>query len=192
MASLLIGNILLVAIAAASPMYTRAALQRMLTRTMSDAAEETGRYPTTAYLYSSSMAGHDKLEADVAAVAQLPERLGVEPMLVLRNRFISNVNLMPELVRENGKSMTARVGALQNLEAHIEIVSGSLYASELDADGVVDAIVSEKALVKLGLMQGEILDTDTITAADGTPLRIRIAGVFRAGALESEEDAQFW
>ncbi len=192
MASLLIGNILLVAIAAASPMYTRAALQRMLTRTMSDAAEETGRYPTTAYLYSSSMAGHDKLEADVAAVAQLPERLGVEPMLVLRNRFISNVNLMPELVRENGKSMTARVGALQNLDAHIEIVSGSLYASEPDADGVVDAIVSEKALVKLGLMQGEILDTDTITAADGTPLRIRIAGVFRAGALETKEDAQFW
>ncbi len=188
-ASLLIGNILLVAIAAASPMYTRAALQRMLTRTMSDAAGETGRYPTTAYIYSSSMAGHDKLEEDVARVEQMDRTLGVEPMLVLNNRFISNVEFFPELARESGKGATARIGTLKDIGEHITIVSGEMYADRA-RDGVIDAIVSEKCLVELNLMQGEILSSETITAPDGSPLRVRIAGVFRAAA--SETDSQYW
>ncbi len=189
-ASLLIGNILLVAIAAASPMYTKAALQRMLTRTMSDYAQEHSRYPTTAYIYSSSMSGHKNLESDAALVAGLNQRLGVKPMLLLQNRFISNVELYPELTRVNGGGVTARVGTLADMEQHIQIVSGSLYGET--TDGVVDAIVSEKALVELGMMQGEIFTTDTIQNAAGEPLRIRIAGVFRASEADIEQGSQFW
>lgn len=190
-ASLLIGNILLVAIAAASPMYTKAALQRMLTRTMSDAAGETNRYPTTAYIYSSSMAGHEGLEADVEKVSNLGQELGVEPMLLLQNRFISNVEWLPELERENGKGMTSRIGTLKEMEEHIEIVSGQMYAETVQ-NGVIDAIISEKCLVELNLMQGEILSSQTVTAPDGSPLRVRIAGVFRASESDSETGSQFW
>ncbi len=53
MAALLIGNILLVSIAASSPMYTKASLQRMLTETFSDYVEENGRYASTAYLVAT-------------------------------------------------------------------------------------------------------------------------------------------
>lgn len=190
-ASLLIGNILLVAVAAASPMYTKAALQRMLTRKMSDAAGESGHYPTTAYIYSSSMGGHEKLEEDVVRVENMAETLGVDPLLVLSNRFISNIEFFPELARENGKGMTARIGSLKDLPEHISIVSGEMYA-ERAQDGVIDAIVSEKCLVSLNLMQGEILSSQSITMADGSPLRIRIAGVFRAAEAENEADSQYW
>jgi hypothetical protein len=48
MAALLIGNILLVAIAAGNPMYTNAALQRMLTNKFSDYVVQNGKYPTMA------------------------------------------------------------------------------------------------------------------------------------------------
>jgi hypothetical protein len=53
MAPSLIGNILLVAIAAGNPMYTNAALQRMLTNNFADYVVQNGRYPTMAYLLSS-------------------------------------------------------------------------------------------------------------------------------------------
>lgn len=49
MAALLIGNILLVSIAASSPMYTKAALERMLSNTFTDYVEENGRYASTAF-----------------------------------------------------------------------------------------------------------------------------------------------
>ena len=53
MAALLIGNILLVSIAASSPMYTKAALERMLSNTFTDYVEENGRYASTAFLVST-------------------------------------------------------------------------------------------------------------------------------------------
>ena len=43
--SLLIGNILLIAIAAASPMYSQGVLQRTLTRNLSSYLEEENEYP---------------------------------------------------------------------------------------------------------------------------------------------------
>lgn len=191
-ASLLIGNILLVAIAAASPMYTKAALQRMLTRTMSDYAQETGHYPTTLYMYSSSMSGHKGLEADEQRIASMQEILGVEPMMLLHNRYISNVEFKPELQRTSDDPVLARIGTMKDMPEHIEIVSGQMYAEQIGEDGVVDAIVSEMALVELGLMQGEILVSEKITTDDGAPLRIRVAGVFRASEVDREQGSQFW
>jgi hypothetical protein len=43
--SLLLGNLLMVAIAAASPMYSQAILQRTLTRRLNDSYTETSRHP---------------------------------------------------------------------------------------------------------------------------------------------------
>ena len=43
--SLLIGNILLISIAACSPMYSDAVLQRMLNKNMVTLLETTGKYP---------------------------------------------------------------------------------------------------------------------------------------------------
>ena len=46
--SLLIGNILMIAISCCNPMYTQAVLQRMLTRSLSDSIDEGNRYPSVA------------------------------------------------------------------------------------------------------------------------------------------------
>lgn len=43
--SLLIGNILLISIAACSPMYSEAALQKLLNKEMVNLLESSGRYP---------------------------------------------------------------------------------------------------------------------------------------------------
>ena len=52
--SLLLGNLLLVAIAASSPMYTVAALQRMLTGDLGRYVTEKGQSPTVVQVFASS------------------------------------------------------------------------------------------------------------------------------------------
>lgn len=189
-ASLLVGNLLLVAIAAASPMYTKAALQRTLTRTMSNYALQENRYPSSVYISSSADEDNEhQLEADGEIVASLGERLGAEPLMVVHNRSISNLDFYPDLSRgPNEKPMVARIGSLGNLAEHVDIVSGSLYAGTPNEEGVVDAIISEKCMVDMGVMLGETLTTETIKTEDGEPLRLRIAGIFRA----KENDDIFW
>lgn len=188
-ASLLVGNLLLVAIAAANPMYTKAALQRTLTRTMSNYALQENRYPSSIYISSSAEKGYELLESDAEIVASLGERLGVKPLTVVCNRSVSNVDFLPELSRGPGeKKKTARVGSMQDMADHVEIVSGSLYAGKPDEEGVLDAIISEKCMVDMGVMLGEILTTDTLKTEAGEPLRLRVSGIFRA----KEDDTTYW
>lgn len=186
--SLLIGNLLLVAIAAASPMYTKAALQRMLTRTMSDYTVENNSFPTTLAFYSSAANDHALLEEDAAYINSLEELLGVKPTSVVYNRYLSGISLEPGLVRGDKRKVKASVANMAELADHAQIVSGSLYGDTADKDGVFDAIISESCMLKQGLIQGEVLAAPELTANDGQPLRLRIAGVFQI----DPEDREYW
>ena len=45
---------------------------------------------------------------------------------------------------------------------------------------MIDVVVSERGLLNMNLLVGEVLDAGKLTAPDGTPLAFRIAGVFEA------------
>lgn len=183
MAALLIGNILLVAIAAGSPMYTDAALQRMLSDTMSDYVVQNGRYPTTAYLLSSLNANAREGSAQLTAFREedrlaqrLPEELGLPCSWLIRNVFLSDAVIRPETERSNFRSKAVRVGFLSDLEDHASLLSGRMYAPR--DDGIVEVVVSQKALISLNLMLGETFTVDDVTFPDGTPLRLQPVGIF--------------
>ena len=189
MAALLIGNILLVAIAAGSPMYTDAALQRMLSDTMSDYVVQSGRYPTTAYLLSTLNANAREGGSQLAAFREedsladrLPAELGLPCRWLIRNIFLSDAVIRPEETRSNFRSKQVRVGFLSDLEDHAEIVSGRIYGPR--ENGVVEVVVSQKALVSMNLMLGETFTVDDVTFPDGTPLRLRPVGIFDTADTE--------
>ena len=189
MAALLIGNILLVAIAAGSPMYTDAALQRMLSDTMSDYVVQSGRYPTTAYLLSTLNANAREGGSQLAAFREedqladrLPAELGLPCRWLIRNIFLSDATIRPEETRSNFRSKQVRIGFLSDLEDHAEIVSGRMYGPR--ENGVVEVVVSQKALVSMNLMLGETFTVDDVTFPDGTPLRVRPVGIFDTADTE--------
>ena len=193
MAALLIGNIFLIAIAAGGPMYTDAALQRMLTDTMADSVAATGRYPTTAYLLSTLNAGAKADGAPIAAfraedalAERLPEELGLSGLWRIRNVFLQDVVIRPETSRSNFRSETVRLGFLSGLEEHLKLLSGKLPESR--EDGVIEALVSQKALISLNLMVGETFTLDELRFPDGTGVRVLIAGVFEA----ADENDHYW
>ncbi len=195
MAALLIGNILLVAIAAGNPMYTDAALQRMLTNSFAEYTAENGRYPTMAYLLSTVHVGSGE---DSRAIRQfyaedkiaegMADELGLKTEYLIKNIFLDEVKVTPERKRSNFQSESVRLGYLSDIEDHIKIISGSLYSNEIK-DGVIDVIVSQKAQISLNLMLGEVLKLEDILMDDGaTPYRVRIAGIYENGAA----DDHYW
>ena len=143
MAALLIGNILLVSIAAGNPMYTEAALQRMLTNTLSDYVTQNGRYATMAYMVSNitrnsnsnSASIQNFLETDARA-SSMPDDLGLSSKWLVRNIFLNEVEVKPVLSRSNLSSQQVRIGFLSGLEDHLELLSGRIYQSSAE-NGVI-------------------------------------------------------
>lgn len=193
MAALLIGNILLVAIAAGSPMYTDAALQRMLTNTMEDYVVQNGRYPTTVYFLSTlsanaraDSAGLSAFLGEDALAHSLPEELGLPSRWLVRNIFLQDVMIRPEETRSNFRSEEVRLGFLSGLEEHAEIISGRMYGHR--DDGVLEVVVSQKGLISMNLLLGETFTVDGLTDAHGGEVRIQVVGIFDA----ADESDHYW
>jgi len=194
MAALLIGNILLVSIAAGNPMYTEAALQRMLTNTMADYVAQNGRYPTTAYLVGNITrnASADSNAIDVfhqtdARAAEMPDKLGLDSEWLVRDIFLNDVVIKPVLNRTNMSSSKVRLGFLSGIEDHCEIISGRMYNAGIE-NGVVEVIVSEKALIELNLMLDEVLEIEEMTTEDGSLWKVKVVGVYESAS----EDDHYW
>ena len=190
MAALLVGNILLVAIAAGNPMYTEAALQRMLTGTLSSYVTQNGRYATTAYLLSSvpanSREGSSAIEyyqQERDMVYAMPERLGLRQEWIVENTFMEAVEIKPTLPRSNFSSKEVRLGCLAGLPEHAKIVSGRMY-SDVVEDGIIEVVVSQKALIKLNLLLNEVLELPKVTDENGEPWKIRVVGIYDAADAE--------
>jgi len=176
--SLLIGNILLISITAGNPMYTRAVLQRTLTKSLEAKLENTNNYPGLITMRSNkNTKSLEKLMSYQAAVDALPERFGVPVLESLR--VLSTHETKAQLDLDRGKTPSLSLGSMSGMEDHIEIVGGSLYAPAPDEDGVIDAIVSERAMVTQDLLLGDVMTLPNMTDGNGVPLRVRIAGVFR-------------
>ena len=176
MAALLIGNILLVAIAAGNPMYTNAALQRMLTNNFADYVVQNGRYPTMAYLLSSYISGQGRqhfnkgLREENEVAETMADNLGLTAKYIVKNIFLDAVVITPELQRSNFTNETARLGFLSGMEEHIDIISGRLYSDKIE-NGIIEAMISQKAQIKLNLMVGEVIKLNNIFMEDETPYK---------------------
>ncbi len=194
MAALLVGNILLVSIAASSPMYTKASLQRMLTENFSRYVEENGRYASTAYLvanvnaYSRTDSSYIQNFINEDQYAQnMAGELGITAKHVLRNIGLTEVIAHPAGPNAELKSLTIEMGFLSGLEDHVKMVNGSIY-SDTVTDGVIEAVVSQKALINMDLIIGQELKIDELEWPDGSEVRVRITGVYDADG----QDDGYW
>lgn len=182
--SLLIGNMLLISIAACSPMYSDAVLQRMLYKNLTHLMETGDRYPGTLEfraIYSTKALGKTPYE-------------NLEKLETLRNEFVQECPVpIAETVTEYYKSdvvakheaeggsykdsFNARLEALDQLEGHVQIVSGRLPEAVQDPL-VLEAAVSQKTLMESGLVVGEMLTLEKlINQETGNPYQVLITGV---------------
>lgn len=192
--SLLLGNLLMVAIAASGPMYSQAILHRTLTRSLSEYYVETNEYPATITVSGYfNDAEEDKEERfdHVKSIGQLTEELTEElavPVLFMINYYIKTVEAEHEVAVEGeDNGLYLNLASYSDAEEHIRIKKGEMYSREL-TEHTFDVIVNEKTFVEQNLILGEELELARLTDASGQHYRVRIAGIFE----NSKEQDLYW
>lgn len=193
--SLLIGNLLLVAIACCNPMYTKAVLQRMLTRNLADQMMANNRYPTVASFNTAltrqkdGYGNVDRFQQALADYDRFAAETGVPEAMRIESIYLASLRFTSVYERDDANSSKSlQLGILSGLPQHIDLVAGRLYSGDPDANGVMEVIVSESAMVSLNLLLDEELVLDTLTDEAGESMRVRVVGVFR----NSQADDLYW
>lgn len=194
MLCLLIGNIFLISIACMNPLYSDAVQKKALSSGMSKYIEENNRYPGTIVVDAAITVRKGENNADkyveaLKYVDEIKESMGVSVKEFVNHRYLPNIPCVTQSKYGDGVAeLTLSIGAIENVEEHINIVSGEVFSQEPSDDGVVEAVISEKGLVKQKLLVGEVLEFDAIRDENNDPLKIKIVGVFE----NAKEDDLFW
>jgi putative ABC transport system permease protein len=190
---LLIGNVLLISIACMNPMYMKASLQKMLTSSLNNYLEEKNEYPLIVnytvktdpnYITGGAFFRDlDTLSSRTEKKFQLSFLLKIEGGFTRTTRIILENQRQSKLAEKMMK-----VAYLSELEQHIKIINGEMYAKEPDEQGIIDCILSHKALVASGMVIGDVFELPQFITKDNEPMRLRITGTFEA----AEEKDAYW
>jgi ABC-type transport system, involved in lipoprotein release, permease component len=185
--SIIIGNILLVGIACCNPMYSRAAMQKMLTSSMSTYLSEKNAYPglLTIDARLSNTQIKDSSSAyfnDFLTVNDTVERMIGDPAThkIAFYEFNNAQNAKFEVSRTMIGDLQVKIASLTKLEEKAEIVAGRMYREGIDSDGCIECIVNEKAYLSKSFVVGDKIEVYGYTNENGDPLRVCIVGVFKA------------
>lgn len=190
--SLLIGNVLLVAIACSNPMYQNAALQKTLQSKLNRYIQEENASPGVLTLESNIKKDGGQKEEYQAMESMAQEaaaRLGVEQEHLVT--FHETAKTRGTFAEQRGKmnlSKTLCVASLSELDQHISMMSGEMYQNQPDASGNLEGIMSQRALSKLDLVIGDVLELTKFKDASGNSIRVKIVGVFS----NREEEDSYW
>lgn len=181
--SLLIGNLLLIAIAAASPLYLDGVLGRLLTRSLEDQLYESGRHPLMITIDSGSTTPMGAVSGSLRdydlTADELADVYDIEALSEVRFISSGRLSFKPDVVRDGVQSLDLQLASLRNLENHAELLSGELFtdshqsvtADEIgfgagDAeDGaavegditLIDVMVTQRTMVNQNILLGDIL-----------------------------------
>lgn len=189
---LLIGNILLSAIASSNPMYQDAALEKTLKSKFSKYIETTNAYPGVVSFHASMNAGKGHEEGFKKmqdTVSHAAEDLDVEQTFLVN--VMGTSKLRGEFVQSRGNTAatkTMRIAAMTDLTEHVNIVAGESFGTEKLENGAIPVMLSQRAMTKLDVVLGDEIEFAKLKNADGSYIRIKIVGVFDA----KEQEDSYW
>lgn len=189
---LLIGNILLAAIASSNPMYQDAALEKTLKSKFSKYIEETNTSPGILTFRASMNEGkgqEKEYERMLDIASQAAEELGVKQDFLINTSGIAKVR-GTFLQSRGNKSATKslRITAMTDLADHVNILTGEDYGSSKLENGAIPVILSQRAMSKLDVVLNDEIEFAKLKNGDGSNMKIKIVGVFDAKDYEDP----FW
>ena len=189
---LLVGNILLSAIACSNPMYRNAALEKTLKSGFSSYIEENNAYPGVLSFYAAMNPGkgnEQEYKKMQDAVSQAADDLDVEQSFLVNITGTSKVR--GEFVQSRGNktaTKSMRVAAMTDLSEHINIVAGEVYGDGRLEDGAIPVILSQRAMTKLDVVLEDEIQFSKLKNGDGSNMKVKIVGVFDA----KEKEDSYW
>ena len=190
-ASLLIGNILLVAIAVSHPMYQEASRNRMLTDEFANYMKDNNAYPMIIDVegLTRKTAGKTDTKRIREFANNVGEQFGIpEVEKVCVRGLVSAVATPTAMYDRSSKELKLVVGSMSDIDQHSSIVSGKMYSNKITDDGYIEAVISQSAMIESNLLIGEEMNFKTLKYAEGDMVKIRIVGVF----TNSEDNDNYW
>ncbi|MCL2405024.1 MAG: ABC transporter permease [Defluviitaleaceae bacterium] len=193
MACLLIGNLLLVGIVAATPLYINATMRRVLHQDMRAFQVENGTHPALMSLqFMFNSAGiNDRvrlyLESANYLAPGIANDMGVPIASTIRQDTMVGWMAMPYPAREAFvQTRTLHLTGVGGMFDNIQILHGRLPASYLVDGNIVEAIVTEQALLTNSLLLGDMLEVRNVLNV-GT-YYVHIVGIYDL----AEGSDEFW
>ncbi len=187
---LLIGNMLLIAVASSYPLYRVSSFQKMLTDEFEQYREEEQCWPAVFTIANTRMKGSSsesflKVEEETQKAVR---SLGVavkEQVVIYR---MSAQKTTPAVVRDGETVKRITLAAVENMEEHIELLYGRQPGVERDEKNRLEVMVSAEAMVEQDILLDDEFTYEIIENTDGTPLTLKVVGVFRM----ADETELFW
>jgi len=197
MVCLLIGNLLLVGIVAATPLYINATMRRILHQDMRSYQIEHDVFPATMSLqfHFNNAAANVRIETYLDALniysTGIVADLGVPALRTIRQDSMLGWHLMPVVQRDpSPRPRVTNLVGVSGMEDYVEIIQGRLPSNELVDGNTIEVIITETALLRNGLLLNEVLSVRNVRAgvSDADELYVVIVGVYEL-AHGSDE---FW
>ncbi len=179
---LLIGTFLLIAIACCNPMYTSAALQKMLTDQLEEQMTESNKYPSYVKVYGTLSDSRFKLYSSEVfpepyeAAEKLGSMYSHESLYNIRYFETPVLACYFEQLRENQDRCNVSISNMSDMGEHVNIIYGDMYSEE-PQDGIYECIISESVLTSSKILIGDVITTE-LTDKDNKPIKLKVTGVF--------------
>ncbi len=189
--SLLIGNILLIAITASYPMYRESSLQKMLTTEFENYKEANNVYPAQIVLghaMDKENQANDFWEMEEKS-NNICNNLGLTIKEIVTQYHTTNSKMIPKMIRDgDDNEKVFDLYSMSDFKKHSTIISGTEFSDSVSEDGLIDAVVSQATFDHLGLLVGDEFTCSNLKGKNGQQLKLRIAGIFTI----SNKDDTYW
>lgn len=187
---LLIGNILLIAVAVSYPLYRVSSFQKMLTDEFERYREEEQCWPAVFTVKCNRIKGDggvsfSTMEKETESAV---EKLGVSVKEQVTTYRLSIQKTTPSVIRDDDKTKRITLAAISDMEQHIELLYGRIPSAEYDSEGCMEIMVSESAMIKHYILLDDEYTHESWKNPDGQPLTFKVVGVFRP----LDETELFW
>lgn len=187
---LLIGNILLIAVAVCHPMYQNASARRMLADEFKLYQKSNEIWPGL-FCVTATSEKNDKrnqTKSINAFIDRSMKRLQIPIYESVDHYAVVQSNAVSVLQRSDASDRKISIGMMTGFKDHVSMLAGSMYSDAIDKNGCIEAVVTQSAMVKLNLLIGEELEFEKLPGLAGNPIKVKIVGV----VASSQQDDDYW
>lgn len=187
---LLIGNILLIAVAICHPMYQSASARRMLRDEFEIYIEENEIYPGLVSFSATSEKkdGRNLVERFYAYLDRCYNRLQIPLHESVDHYAVVKSKIELQMKREDTNDLKISVGMINDFENHVSLIAGDMYTDKVDDNGCIEAVMNQSTMVEQKLLIGDVITFHNLKGADGKPIQVKIVGTVQADTTNSN----FW
>lgn len=188
--SLLLGLVVAVGLVSSIPAFTNGVLQRLFVKEMEAYQKTVNNFPGGLLVSINQDIGAQNGAAVLAHLTSLMEKEIIPALDVPLHDQVTVQRTIPFRAVLQGQKTdspeTAILYSFTNLESHITLIDGH-FPSAAPADGVIEALVTEKGMQERKMVLGKIYEI-TSDVEDAAAMRIKPVGVFK----EKEGNDPYW